>query len=518
MEVILLLRIENGRTKFYQWDTNQRLIVEHDNVLDVHFSNAVTSPALVCEVYEENGERYVNVPNILLQQPWAIQAYGCCEINVRTEATFEVVRRERPADYVYTETEVKKYSDLDKRIDEVEKVVAELPKVPTIPDQLPNPQPIVLNVNGEAHEYDGSERVELNISEPSGGALRVTMTGPENNITIDKTFEEILEAVESGKYVDLFHPSNARLYKLKRFSEGQVSFEYLEALPQINTVGVYRTVNINKDGTIWNLETKTKTLTIKVNGEKYEYWGGTSVEVDIPAPPSEESIHALVQSEVDKVTDEFPTDEHIRELAREEMPEVPDDTHIAEVAKTQVTWENIPDKPFGAGEVILPLTVLNVDADSGMAYVTPEMNLEVGKTYTVTWNGVKYECTAVEQELDGMMCVWVGNLGVMTEGGEPGPEPFVVGALPAEVAAEMRIGGVAMSLDGSVNPMLVIEGGGVKTLDPIYLPDVVALKTDIPDVTGYATMEAVEAKGYQTEAQVQDLITTALGVIENGTY
>jgi hypothetical protein len=57
-----------------------------------------------------------------------------------------------------------------------------------------------------------------------------------------------------------------------------------------------------------------------------------------------------------------------------------------------------------------------------------------------------------------------------------------------------------------------------------------ALKTDIPSLEGYAktadipdtssfiTIGDVEAKGYQTEAQVLAAINEALGVIENGTY
>lgn len=45
-----------------------------------------------------------------------------------------------------------------------------------------------------------------------------------------------------------------------------------------------------------------------------------------------------------------------------------------------------------------------------------------------------------------------------------------------------------------------------------------ALKTEIPDVSSYTTMAAVEAKGYQTAAQVQALINTALTEVENGTY
>ncbi len=45
-----------------------------------------------------------------------------------------------------------------------------------------------------------------------------------------------------------------------------------------------------------------------------------------------------------------------------------------------------------------------------------------------------------------------------------------------------------------------------------------ALKSDIPDTTGFTTMAAVEEKGYQTQEQVTTLINNALGVIENGTY
>lgn len=59
--------------------------------------------------------------------------------------------------------------------------------------------------------------------------------------------------------------------------------------------------------------------------------------------------------------------------------------------------------------------------------------------------------------------------------------------------------------------------GYAKTAD---IPDTsgLATKAEIPDVSGFTTMSAVEAKGYQTEAQVNSLIETALGVIENGTY
>lgn len=111
-----MLIIEGGRSCLYQWDVDQRLEVVNSDVLEVHFSNAVIGAALVCEVYEEDGRRFANIPNVLLQQAWAIQAHGCCELRVRDVQVIRVVRREKPADYVYTETEVKRYEDLDKRL------------------------------------------------------------------------------------------------------------------------------------------------------------------------------------------------------------------------------------------------------------------------------------------------------------------------------------------------------------------------------------------------------------------
>lgn len=41
-----------------------------------------------------------------------------------------------------------------------------------------------------------------------------------------------------------------------------------------------------------------------------------------------------------------------------------------------------------------------------------------------------------------------------------------------------------------------------------------ALKTDIPDVSGFTTMTAVEAKGYQTADQVQTAINEALAALD----
>lgn len=111
-----LFKIENNRLSFYQWDLNQRLIVEDDSITEVHFCNKTGDCSLVCEVYEEDDKRLVDVPNILLQDNWTIRVYAYCKNYTKIEKKINVLPRSKPADYVYTETELKRYEDLEERL------------------------------------------------------------------------------------------------------------------------------------------------------------------------------------------------------------------------------------------------------------------------------------------------------------------------------------------------------------------------------------------------------------------
>ena len=116
-----MFKIEDGREEFYQWDLDRRLIVDDASIVEVHFCNRTDECSLVCEVYDKNGERLVNVPNILLQTDWRINVYAYDGQATKHSTTFKVNRRSKPADYVYTETEVLRYEDLEKRIATLEK-------------------------------------------------------------------------------------------------------------------------------------------------------------------------------------------------------------------------------------------------------------------------------------------------------------------------------------------------------------------------------------------------------------
>lgn len=124
-----MFKIYDGREQFYQWDIDRKLIVEDAAVSQVHFCNRTDDCSLVCETYEEDGATVVNVPNILLQSDWRIRAYAYDGKHTLHEKCFDVVARTKPADYVYTETEILNFETLLSMIADIdENMAAEVEK------------------------------------------------------------------------------------------------------------------------------------------------------------------------------------------------------------------------------------------------------------------------------------------------------------------------------------------------------------------------------------------------------
>ena len=113
-----MFEILNGREHFFQWDLEQKIIVNDATINEVHFSNKTDECSLVCVVEEYEGKRVANVPNILLQTDWAIHVYAYCANYTKVEEVFKVIPRSKPADYVYTETEVKTWDELEQKIEQ----------------------------------------------------------------------------------------------------------------------------------------------------------------------------------------------------------------------------------------------------------------------------------------------------------------------------------------------------------------------------------------------------------------
>lgn len=141
-----MFKIYENRAELWQWDLNQKLIVDSVSVNEVHFCDGINSQALVCQVYDLDGLRVVDIPNIMLQDNCDLNVYAFVAAAdgsyTKHREIITVNKRSRPADYVYTETQVKSYEALEKKIEEmggltdadVRNIVNE--EIPTIPTKL----------------------------------------------------------------------------------------------------------------------------------------------------------------------------------------------------------------------------------------------------------------------------------------------------------------------------------------------------------------------------------------------
>lgn len=141
-----MFKILDGREYFYQWDIDRKLIVNDSEIKEVHFCNRTDDCSLVCETYIEDGVTVANVPNILLQSDWRIRAYAYDGKYTKHEVSYDVIKRTKPTDYVYTETETVNYSSLLDRMNQIDENIEK-----TVEDYLTE-NPVEVDLTGYATE------------------------------------------------------------------------------------------------------------------------------------------------------------------------------------------------------------------------------------------------------------------------------------------------------------------------------------------------------------------------------
>lgn len=99
------LSLNDGRKELYQWDSGRMATVAVKCDI-VHFSNLKYGESLAVEVKEGN----VAIPNKLLMSGAEIYCWAFAKDEsgayTKQEQTFNVIKRPKPSDYCYTETEV----------------------------------------------------------------------------------------------------------------------------------------------------------------------------------------------------------------------------------------------------------------------------------------------------------------------------------------------------------------------------------------------------------------------------
>ena len=205
------MTLTDGRGELFQWDTGRTLTVDDATITQVHFQNRAYGRTIDVDV--NNGVAII--PDEILQKPGDLRVYafsGTAESGfTKVEQVYNIVRRNKPNDYMFTPTEQKSLEGLQKQIGDLSdlKTVAKTDIVAAINETATAGQslgltgatvgqvPAVKSVagNGVPTEW---EAVEL----PSG-AYTVNLTmGGGGNITADKTFAEIKAAHDGGKVVE----------------------------------------------------------------------------------------------------------------------------------------------------------------------------------------------------------------------------------------------------------------------------------------------------------------------------
>lgn len=183
------------------------------------------------------------------------------------------------------------------------------------------------------------------------------------------------------------------------------------------------------------------------------------------------------------------------------------------------SWNDLTDKPFEEvteeGYVLPETTAENVD---GMGAITEPYNAmpTPGKVYKVMWNGVEYNCAAINSALMGDNYTTLGNTSAM--GGEVATDdPFLIIFFSEEQAASSGAYIGIIPTDGSESMTLSIYGS-VTTLTPIpekFLPESTAKKAYFAIWHGNGLADGVTYNGIREAAEAGRVVylTTPAGSI-----
>lgn len=284
---------------FWQWDTGQKIPVTEKKVNYVHFANTKSTEALVLAVVD--GE--VDVPNILLQQPYAITAFGYVQEDGKgetlTAAVYRVIPRPKPEDYVYveTETEGSHYSSLEQRIENLEDELAQivaldlqqtLAQMQSAIDDLQyveiditsvsnnvgtvelgtrvtsvtiswamNKDPVSQTVNGEAVEASARSKALSGLSITGTTAIKVTATDERGATDEGSTTITFLNGVYYGALAYGADIDSAAVLSLTRKLQSSKTLTF--------------TVSADGERPVYALPTRYGTPTFKIGGFEYEW-------------------------------------------------------------------------------------------------------------------------------------------------------------------------------------------------------------------------------------------------------
>lgn len=140
----------------YQWEIGRKIRIDAsvgNRAVEVQFAHPGDIEALSVIPKEEYGVIVAEVPNIMLQSGDKLIVFlvemdeNCVETT--RHSVFHVVNRPKPADYIYTETEVLSYRNLVSRIEQIEQNGVSDEQIATAVEKYLDEHPIDTGVDFE---------------------------------------------------------------------------------------------------------------------------------------------------------------------------------------------------------------------------------------------------------------------------------------------------------------------------------------------------------------------------------
>ncbi len=119
------IKLADGRGELYQWDTSRKVVVDDETIKQVHYQNRFYGRTIDVDV----SGGFAIIPDRLLQScsPLVVFAWSGNPDDgyTKIEKTFEVNRRNKPSDYVFTPVDQKTLDDLQKQIGDLADLTTE---------------------------------------------------------------------------------------------------------------------------------------------------------------------------------------------------------------------------------------------------------------------------------------------------------------------------------------------------------------------------------------------------------
>lgn len=195
------IKLADGRGELYQWDTGRKVVIDDESIKRVHYQNRVYGRTIDVDV----SGGFAIIPDRLLQScsPLVVFAWSGNPDDgyTKIEKTFEVNRRNRPSDYVFTPVDQKTLDDLQEQIGDLADLTTEaktnlVSAINEVTRTGGSPDAALYTAQTLTDAQKAQAR--KNIDAASDFVVNATLN-LDRTAALDKTFGQMSEALAAGK-------------------------------------------------------------------------------------------------------------------------------------------------------------------------------------------------------------------------------------------------------------------------------------------------------------------------------